>query len=59
MFDKERVEKMAEAWVNFNRLAIDAIERDPLTAGWMKLMTSSSEILAKVGNSLRLSGGWM
>ena len=33
MFDKERVEKIAEAWVNFNRLAIDAIERDPLTGG--------------------------
>lgn len=28
-------------------------------ACWMKLMASSSEILAKVGNSLRLSGEWM
>lgn len=31
MLDKECMEKVAEAWVNFNRLAVDANERDPLT----------------------------
>lgn len=31
MLDKECMEKVAEAWVNFNRLAVDASERDPLT----------------------------
>lgn len=31
MLDKECMERFAEAWVNFNRLAVDANERDPLT----------------------------
>lgn len=31
MLDKECMEKVAEAWVNFNRLAVDANERGPLT----------------------------
>lgn len=31
MLDKECMERVAEAWVNFNRLAVDANERDPLT----------------------------
>lgn len=31
MLDKECMERFAEAWVNFNRLAVDANERGPLT----------------------------
>lgn len=59
MFDKERVEKIAELGsilIGSQSMRLSGIRSQ---AGWMKLMTSSSEILAKVGNSLRLSGGWM
>lgn len=50
MFDKERIMEIAEAWVQFNRLAKDARERDSLV-----------EVLDQVDDAIQRdpAAGWM